>query len=1606
MKLLSKPSNPDVSHIIHIADIHVRTGDKKHSRSEEYIHVFKNFINNISELDCVKNGTAITLIAGDLFHNKGRFETEGATIMFEFINNLLNLTPVLIIAGNHDFRQEDPTYRDTIEMLVQPYKNDSFKNPIHYLRYTDHYVWRNIGIGVCSVKDTLREYNTAGMVDELPAFPDPSIFTNVTRKVALFHGSISQSALPNGRTIDSITRGYPLEWFKGYDFAVLGDNHKQQLNLGLDNTLLWSYPGSLIQQDDGEPLFGHGYTLWDVQNNTATTHDVLNSFGSVTIIRNSLTDFQVRLSSKEILPLDKVLMNPKFPKFPKLRMVACGEHFSNIKEYLNSFGIEPSSLKMVKTIGQAKDDDPVVVNDETGITDVNSPQQWDEFIHALDPSLNVSEWIHDPKKILMNSDVKLPRTIVDTVLRRNADIQKALDAYDATVQSVEKRRYNVTLKSMEWSYIMCYGKDNYLNFETLENSIALLNGANASGKSSFLDVLCIGLFGEPTTSRVETGEVKQSGSVIHEDKPRDSAANVTIVISVEQDEYIIHRAYGIAAGDKKQVLGAKVFKVVPNDSTMQLVAEGKQTVDAWITKRLGTMQDMLMSSVLCQMDNTSFFYLNSNDQKAILDKAVNLHTIASYQTILDESIKSHKAVVREIDIYMNGMRARSTESKTTLSNTELKANLEAARKEYERSSKRVEAISEKIKSLYQKIGVLTESEKTTALNTSVVDIQEELVAVDDAAAKETDYDNLKTALVQLSSEKCAIETELEQLQDVCNVNSSDIIRQCDVDEHLSIRPHESKVTDVYIVDKKAQFKAWCTMNKDLMRNPTDVNTSLERSVKEQSVLMNTLEKLNMSPVAPAKLSKADGDKLIGTSVDTSVEEIRQDLQTAHAVLDKHMASIPQKVRSRSALNAIVKEFATWRSLYPAEWTIDSIKTQLAIKKKQLATLEQAYDDLIQSAVTKPSKASKPLNGSLSVHAPVNYKDTKDIKDKIASTQGKIDELRTPITPSRPKSGYVVWQKEQALWQTFQDRVPMESSKVLKVWRDLALQSVNNLNQIDRIQKDIDELAAIPFNDNCWACKQHHGPSQDSLIRKRETVANLKDETAKCSVSMLETDLTVEGYKQMADGLTALIEVREEYERKVDSMSSEEHEWESSKLCWQRESVRVETLLEQESFLTTLMWGQYEQWSCEVADVKKNLAATRTTVEKMSRFCDDSPHKQETVNDAEKELELCSMWEEWESEFNILNARVQKCEWMLWMAWSQAHKTTSDALATVNVLISKLQRFVQEYDSWCGENIALDIESKKLVVFSEWETKYILLQKKFRKRVLGDKLDLTNRQYNDIKERLAKIERCEMLKKQLNIHELVDLEHDLKEQLLHQKSANGDTIRLAGEIKEAEEDSDAQKDIALERTIINARYERLERFRDVFIGKKSTDGFKATIYRERVIPLIVTNMNQFLVEIIDDFRFNVIMTGGKLIYSVVDRGNTIVLGNCSGFQKFIVGLAMRAVLAKIGAVGQSLRHIIIDEGFVCCDSSNIQKSHSILIELMRTGKYKSIIMMSHLEAIREISQKMVNIERDSGRFSYIRYGAKRQKLPVVSASGTSGSTSSPVPKARGRPKKQI
>jgi DNA repair protein SbcC/Rad50 len=94
----------------------------------------------------------------------------------------------------------------------------------------------------------------------------------------------------------------------------------------------------------------------------------------------------------------------------------------------------------------------------------------------------------------------------------------------------------------------------------------------------------------------------------------------------------------------------------------------------------------------------------------------------------------------------------------------------------------------------------------------------------------------------------------------------------------------------------------------------------------------------------------------------------------------------------------------------------------------------------------------------------------------------------------------------------------------------------------------------------------------------------------------------------------------------------------------------------------------------------------------------------------------------------------------------------------------------------------------------------------------------------------------------------------------------------------------------------------------------------------------------------------------------------MLSNTSGFEKFISSLAIRIALLEITNLPK-LNFIAIDEGLGAFDTHNINNVRTIFDFLC--SKFDFVLMMTHLDHIKQYVDTQINIKKDANGFSNVR-----------------------------------
>lgn len=245
-----------IKKIAHLADIHIR----KLHRFVEYREVFDRMYIQLNDIN-----PDLIYIGGDVVHGKLDTSPEEIRMVADFFLSLCDISPTIVIPGNHDCNLNNKSREDTLSPIVDLVKKI---NPnLHYWKETGVYNIGDVDFGVLSIFDIDKDGNQR--VDTLP---DPKDMDN-DHKIALFHGAVGTFHYDNG--LEVTDKNVTLDTFKGYDIGMYGDIHKRQF---LDKGQRHAFCGSLIQQNFQEDP-AHGFLLWDVESKTAEFHQVENDYG-------------------------------------------------------------------------------------------------------------------------------------------------------------------------------------------------------------------------------------------------------------------------------------------------------------------------------------------------------------------------------------------------------------------------------------------------------------------------------------------------------------------------------------------------------------------------------------------------------------------------------------------------------------------------------------------------------------------------------------------------------------------------------------------------------------------------------------------------------------------------------------------------------------------------------------------------------------------------------------------------------------------------------------------------------------------------------------------------------------------------------------------------------------------------------------------------------------------------------------------------------------------------------------------------------------------------------------------------------------------------------
>ena len=408
--------------IAHISDTHIRNL-KYHM---EYNHVFKEIYDSLKQ-----EQPDYIVHTGDLAHTKTQLSPEYFEMASNFLKNLADIAPTIIILGNHDGNLKNGDRQDAVTPII-----DALQHPrLTLLKSAGEYSPEpGLTFNVLSVFD--RDH-----------WQSPSNDNSIN--IALYHGAIQGCQVGSGFRLDHGEDDISI--FDEFDYAMLGDIHKIQM-MNSDGTI-W-YAGSTVQQNFGESQL-KGYLMWNIKGKEA--HSVEKR-----LFRSPRPFVTVQITEDGQLP------NADVPRNSRLRLVS--EHnlprarLTRLQDYAQTKW-SPMSVQLLNKALKTDAEGGTLLKTEN-IRDQNT------FEKYMSQFLESSQLDDDTRERAM---------------------EIARDYFKRHVQTDVSRNVMWSLKNVSWDHLFNYGKGNTIDFTKLNGLVGIF-GKNYSGKSSIIDAALFGLF--------------------------------------------------------------------------------------------------------------------------------------------------------------------------------------------------------------------------------------------------------------------------------------------------------------------------------------------------------------------------------------------------------------------------------------------------------------------------------------------------------------------------------------------------------------------------------------------------------------------------------------------------------------------------------------------------------------------------------------------------------------------------------------------------------------------------------------------------------------------------------------------------------------------------------------------------------------------------------------------------------------------------------------------------------------------------------------------------------------------------------------------------------
>jgi DNA repair exonuclease SbcCD nuclease subunit len=407
--------------IVHVADIHVRL----FRRHEEYEIAFERLY---ADIRAKQLQDFAIILAGDIVHAKTDMSPELVEVTSRFLSNVADIAPTVLIAGNHDCNLANTNRLDALTPIVNTLQHPN----LHYIKNSAIVDVADTSFVVCSIFDEPTHWPTADEIDDTQT------------KIALYHGPVHGATTDANFTITN--RHVRVDTFDGFDMVLLGDIHRvqtlQEYNPRKKKPIV-QYAGSLIQQNFGESLDGHGWCLWDVPTRTFEFIPLQNDHGYVTLeVQNGDLTYPTNM-----------------PKNARVRLFTGDLEHTRVKKLV-------TTLRRKYNITELSVNKSRFTNPASRPTDIKHDTV--DLQNITTQNILISDW-------LARNHTSVDPTLLHAIERVNVEMNGKI-THDDQSRNIHWRPLRFTFSNM-----FSYGENNEVDFSQMDGVYGIF-APNASGK--------------------------------------------------------------------------------------------------------------------------------------------------------------------------------------------------------------------------------------------------------------------------------------------------------------------------------------------------------------------------------------------------------------------------------------------------------------------------------------------------------------------------------------------------------------------------------------------------------------------------------------------------------------------------------------------------------------------------------------------------------------------------------------------------------------------------------------------------------------------------------------------------------------------------------------------------------------------------------------------------------------------------------------------------------------------------------------------------------------------------------------------------------------------